>query len=135
MAKNKTGSLDTNILVRLVVGDVSAQTKLVEKLIAEATKLDVADIVVFELVFVLEKLYFFSRSDIAESVSAIIRNKKINSNRKLFESVLSMYLENPKLSFVDCTLPEYARLNKAEPLFTFDQKLAKSYDTVTLLIE
>jgi uncharacterized protein len=122
MAKNKTGSLDTNILVRLVVGDVPTQTKLVEKLIADSTKLDVADIVIFELVFVLEKLYFFSRPDVASSVSAIIRNKKINSNRKLFESMF--------------TMPEYARLNKAEPLFTFDQKLAKSYDnTVTLLTE
>lgn len=135
MVKNKTGSLDTNILVRLVVGDVPAQTRLVETFMAQATKLDVADIVIFELVFVLEKLYFFSRADIIESISAIIRNKKINSNRKLFESMLSMYLENPKLSFVDCALPEYARLNKAEPLFTFDQKLAKSYDTVTLLTE
>jgi predicted nucleic-acid-binding protein len=135
MAKNKTGSLDTNILLRLIVGDVPAQTKLVEKLIVEATKLDVADIVIFELVFVLEKLYFFSRSDVASSVSAIIRNKKINSNRKLFEPMLSMYLENPKLSFVDCTLPQYARLNKAEPLFTFDQKLAKTYDAVMLLTE
>lgn len=135
MAKNKTGSLDTNILVRLVVGDVPAQTHLVETLMTQAAKFDVADIVIFELVFVLEKLYFFSRADIIESVSSIIRNKKINSNRKLFESMLSMYLENPKLSFVDCTLPEYARLNKAEPLFTFDQKLAKTYDTVTLLTE
>ncbi len=135
MAKNKTGSLDTNVLVRLVVGDVPAHTKLVEKLMAEAVKLDVADIVIFELVFVLEKLYFFSRADIVESLSAIIRNKKINCNRKLFESMLLMYLEHPKLSFVDCTLPVYARLNKAEPLFTFDQKLAKSYDNVTLLAE
>jgi len=135
MAKNKTGSLDTNILVRLVVGDVPTQTHLVEKLMAQAAKFDVADIVIFELVFVLEKLYFFSRADIVESVSSIIRNKKINSNRKLFESVLPMYLENPKLSFVDCTLPQYARINKAEPLYTFDQKLAKSYDTVKLLAE
>ena len=135
MAKNKTGSLDTNILVRLVVGDVPAQTKLVEKLMADSSKLDVADIVIFELVFVLEKIYFFSRADVVESVSAIIRNKKINSNRKLFESMLLMYLEHSKLSFVDCTLPQYACLNKAEPLFTFDQKLAKSYDTVTLLTE
>lgn len=135
MAKNKTGSLDTNILLRLVLGDVPDQTQLVEALIAQSLRLDVADIVIFEMVFVLEKIYFFSRADVAESVTAIIRNKKINSNRKLFESVLPMYLENPKLSFVDCTLPQYARINKAEPLFTLDQKLAKSYDTVTLLVE
>ena len=133
MANDKTGSLDTNILVRLIVGDVPAQTRLVETLMAQATRLDVADIVIFELVFVLEKIYFFSRADIVESVSAIIRNKKINSNRKLFESMLAMYLENSKLSFVDCTLPQYARLNKAEPLFTFDQRLAKACDTVKLL--
>lgn len=135
MANSKIGSLDTNILLRLVLGNISAQTQLVELLIAQSTRLDVADIVIFEMVFVLEKIYFFSRVDVAESVTAIIRNKKINSNRKLFESVLPMYLENPKLSFVDCTLPQYARINKAEPLYTFDKKLAKSYDNVILLAE
>lgn len=133
MKKNKRGSLDTNILLRLVVGDVPEQTFLIKKLFEQATILDVADIVIFEMVFVLDRVYQFSREDIIESVLVVIRNEKINCNRKLFELVLVAYSKNNKLSFIDCTLPQYASLTNSEPLFTFDKELAKFYDSVTLL--
>ena len=134
MLLNKSGSLDTNILLRIVVGDVPKQTELISKLFAEMTVLHVADIVIFEMVFVLDRAYQFSKEDIIESVYTIIRHKKINCNRALFESALSLYKESTKLSFVDCTLPNYAILNNARPLYTFDQALAKANtDTVHLL--
>jgi len=38
---------------------------------------------------------------------------------------LNKYLENPKLSLIDCALLTYAKLNKATPLYTFDRELSK----------
>lgn len=134
MLLNKSGSLDTNILLRIVVGDVPEQTELITKLFTETTVLQVADIVIFEMVFVLDRVYQFSKEDIIESVYTIIRHKKINCNRELFENALTLYKESTKLSFVDCTLPNYAVLNNACPLYTFDQALAKANpETVHLL--
>ncbi len=133
MAKNNTGSLDTNILLRLVLNDIPDQMLAIKKLFEQNVALHVADIVIFEVVFILDKYYEFSREDICESLQTIIRNRNINCNRRLFEMSLVDYTKNNKLSFVDCTLPQYALLTSSEPLFTFDKELAKSYDSVTLL--
>lgn len=127
MAKIKAGSLDTNTLLRLVIGDAPSQTTLVENLLKNASVLSVADIALIEMVFVLEKVYLFSRSDVAASVYSIIRHPKINGNRKLFELALPNYLEHSKLSIVDCALVAYAHLNSATPLYTFDKALARSF--------
>ena len=126
MAKNKSGSLDTNIFLRLIVGDVPEQTAVIETLLTEATVLQVADIAIFETVFVLQSYYQFSREDIYQSLTAIVRHPKINCNRRLFEQAFTLYRQYPKLSLVDCALPLYAELNNATPLYTFDKDLAKS---------
>ena len=133
MVKNNIGSLDTNILLRLVLGDVPEQTTLVDKLLAESDNLHVADIVIFEMVFVLDRVYKFNRERIIESVASVIRNEKINCNKKLFELSLSLYSRHTKISFVDSTLPFYALLNNATPLFTFDKELAKTTSYAQLL--
>ena len=135
MAKNKTGSLDTNILLRLVLNDIPDQILAIKKLFEQSDVLHVADIVIFEIVFILDKYYEFSREDICESLQTIIRNNKINCNRRLFEMSLMDYSKNKKLSFVDSTLPYYAQLGGVTPLYTFDKALAQSSDIITLLSE
>jgi predicted nucleic-acid-binding protein len=126
MENNTTGSLDTNILLRLVVGDVPPHTKLITQLFEKVSVLHVADIVIFEMVFVLSSYYQFSKEDIIESVYTIIRHEKISCNRKLFELGLQTYIEHAKLSFVDSTLPHYANLTNSKPLYTFDVAIAKA---------
>jgi uncharacterized protein len=133
MAKNKSGSLDTNILLRLIVGDVPTQTTVIEDLLANASSLQVADVVIFETVFVLQSYYAFSREDIYLSLIAIVRHPKINCNRRLFEQAFALYREYQRLSLVDCALPGYALLNGATPLYTFDKDLAKSLADTELL--
>lgn len=135
MVSRKTGSLDTNTLLRLVLGDISAQSQVVEELIADSTSLAVADIAVIEMVFVLEKVYKFTRSDVVASVTSVIRHPKINCNRKLFELALATYGEQAKLSIVDCALMHYASLNKSAPLYTFDTALAQSNPDIVYLLE
>lgn len=134
MVTSKIGSLDTNILLRLVVGDIPEQLATIQTLLDESDVLHIADIVIFEMVFVLQSFYEFSREDIIESVTTIIRHDKINCNRRLFELALVMFAKHRKISFVDSTLPIYASINQSVPLFTFDQELAKSLPEVSLLI-
>jgi predicted nucleic-acid-binding protein len=67
--------LDTNVLVRYLVGDDAQQVKAVDKLVAEARKQDepfyVDTIVLCETVWVLKSSYGFSRQQIHEALEQI----------------------------------------------------------------
>lgn len=133
MAKNKNAvSIDTNILLRMIFDDVPEQTKIAEKWIDEHT-CHVADLALTETVFVLEKVYKMSRSDISINILAIIRNQNFNCNRIVFEMSLPIYTKNPSVSINDCLLATYAEMQKATPLYTFDKKLTKVYTESTKL--
>lgn len=123
--KTVAGSLDTNILLRLLLGDVADQTSAVDKLLESGGKFEIADAALIELVFVLEKIYKFERSLIGENILGIVRNQQFICNRELFERAVPLYLENNRLSIMDSALLIYARLNRATPLFSFDKDSIK----------
>jgi len=129
------GSLDTNALLRLLLNDIVEQHNAIKKLLHEANgQLAVADIAVAELVFVLERHYDFSRKQVAEAITGLMLLREINCNRALFEKVLPLYVNHPALSFEDCCLSAYAVLGHAEPLWTFDKKLATQADSARLIL-
>lgn len=129
-----SGSLDTNALLRLLLNDVAQQHEAAKKLLRKASsQLAVADIAVIELVFVLERYYGFSRQQVSEAVTGLILLKEISCNRMLFEKVLPLYLSHSALSFEDCCLSTYAAINEAEPLWTFDKKLASQAASAKLI--
>jgi predicted nucleic-acid-binding protein len=129
-----SGSLDANVLLRLLLKDVSNQHRVAVTLLKESSgQLAVADIAVIEVVFVLDKHYSLSRSQIAEAIEGLMSLANINCNQELFEKAVFLFSKFPKLSFEDCCLASYAELNKAEPLWTFDQKLANQAPSAKLL--
>lgn len=132
---SKAGSLDANILLRMLLGDVPAQSQAVKKLYVEAVgSFDVADTALIEIAFVLSRPpYDFSRQLIGEAFRDIMDMPKLNCNRQLFDRVLPSFVSHPALSFEDCCLAVYAELNSAEPLWTFDKKLAKQAKQAELL--
>ena len=123
MKKTSNGSVDTNILLRLVVGDVSSQFTTAKKLIENGTY-HVADIAIIEVIFALDRYYNVPRQQIAEVVFALAARPNLVLNRALFMAAIPNYIKHPRLSIEDCCLAEYARLNSALPLWTFDKKLA-----------
>ncbi len=119
------GSLDANVLLRLLLNDVPEQHEAVVRLFEKAPEqFAVADTAVIEVVFVLERHYGFTREAIAEAIDGLAALLKINCNRRLFEKALPLFLASPGLSFEDCCLAVYAELSEAKPLWTFDRKLA-----------
>lgn len=134
MAKNKTAvALDTNIVLRLILNDVPAQTQLAEHVI-QTNHCELSDLALTETVFVLEKVYKMNRTDVTKNITAVIRNAKLNCNRLAFERALPVYQDTPGVSINDCLLVACAELNNTTPLMTFDQKLAKVFpDSVTLV--
>lgn len=134
MAKNSTGSLDTNVLLRLILGDVPKQAAAVEKLLAKGQSYEIADVIIVEIIFVLEKVYEMPRAQVSENILGIIRNQSFNCNRKVFELALPTYRDTPSVSIVDCLTVAYASINKALPVYTFDKALVKSAPEETVLL-
>lgn len=131
---NFNGSADTNILLRLLLNDIPEQHIAAKDLLQQSSnQVAVADTAVIELVFVLERHYGFSRLQITEAIDGLIRLKEINCNRVLFENAVAIFIQHSGLSFEDCCLSTYAKLNEAEPLWTFDKKLANQAPNSKLL--
>ncbi len=128
-------SLDTNVVLRLIVGDVETQrARAMELVQGSKTQLAVADIVFVELEYALTKHYEFSRKEVASLLGAFAGHPKINCNRSLITAVLAQYVHHPALSFTDIALSVYADLNQATPLWTFDKKLATQSPHAKLLV-
>ena len=126
-------SLDTNCLLRWLLGDVPEQAALVTDLVNSGENIIVEDAALIETVFVLEKLKKISREAIGQAVTAVIRKSTILCNGRLFNEVIPIYATHPKLSFVDCYLDVMARRAGAVPLFTFDRKMAGQLSGTELL--
>ena len=112
------GSLDTNVIVRLVTRDVEPLYERAKALLENGNEFHVSELAVSEAVYVLEKHYRYRRNVIAEGVGQFLKLPMIDSS-KLNEQALSLWADHPKLSFDDCLLS----LQSPQPLWTFDKKL------------
>lgn len=126
-------SLDANFLLRWLLGDVPAQQALTDRVMAGKVTLHVADMVLEEIAYVMEKVMGLPRSIVANNFRAIMGQANLNCNRAVLARALPLYEKHPALSFVDCCLAVYAELNNAVPLLTFDKKLALQLEQAELV--
>ncbi len=118
-------SLDTNILLRWMVGDNVHQQMLASELLDKNVTYNVADAALIEAVYVMECVMDFPRDLVVDHITNLLTHSNINCNRILFHKVLSLYKKHSSESFTDCCLSVYAQLDDATPLLTFDKNLAK----------
>lgn len=129
-----SGSLDTNALLRLLLNDIPRQHDAVKVLLTRTkSQMQVSNIAITELVFVLDRYYGFSRIQVTEAITGLMQLKEISCNRIMFEKVLLLFIDHPALSFEDCCLVAYTNLSEAEPLWTFDKKLATQASNARLI--
>ena len=132
MAFRTEESLDTNVILRIMLKDVPEQCeRIMDLFMRQGVVYHVADLAITEAVYVLQKDNV--RQDIVDMLTQMLDLPNIKYNQVLFERVFPMYLWCPKLSFNDCCLACYAELNEAEPLWTLDRVLAKESGTVKML--
>lgn len=130
-------SLDTNVILRFLLGDVPKQAQEVDDLLATARpdSFAVADAVLFETAWVLSGPYFqLDRGSIGDMLLQIAAIPQIKCNRELIGTAVPLYISNPALSFIDISLAVYAQLDDALPLLTYDRRLAKELPELTRLI-
>lgn len=127
------GSIDANVILRFLLGDVEAHFRAAAALLKKSGQLAVADLAFVEVAFVMEREYEMSRADIVQALRGFMLLPVINCNRILFDVVLPHYSSHPALSMEDSCLAAYAKLNRATPLYTFDKKLANQSEYAKLL--
>ncbi|MBQ3309633.1 PIN domain-containing protein [Candidatus Saccharibacteria bacterium] len=134
MRSEDVQSVDTNVILRLVLGDVPSQRKRAINLLLNGHRYFVPEHVISEAVFTMERgQYKIGREKIADSLCSILDNKCIVYDKELFNEVFPYYVSHPRLSFVDCLLGFEVAKTQREPLWTFDQDFAKQSPTAKLV--
>lgn len=120
--------VDTNILLRFLLNDVPKQTEEAklkfEQAKAGSIKLVVPQIVIFETIFALTKIYGFEKNKVVDVIRVLINSDYLEvESREILYASLDLF-RSSKVSFVDCFIASYAKSHNAEVL-TFDKDLNK----------
>lgn len=81
-------AVDTNVLVRAVVGDDPAQASIAAKVLTDAVLISVALPCLCEFVWVLRKVYGFQCADAAAAIRALLATANVEVNRPAAEAGL-----------------------------------------------
>ncbi len=123
-----TDSIDTNIVLRCILGDIPAQRKAAARLITSSnSKHYLSNLAILECVYVLEMVEEMTRVEIVDHLNFFLTHysEYITYDHESVAVAFSIYLEHPKLSWGDCLLAAESESLHREPLFTFDKKFAR----------
>ena len=117
-------AVDTNVLVRLLVEDDPAQSRMAEEFIGKGAW--VSHVVLAETLWVMAASYGRSAQQIASSVERLILQSELTlQDAEVVAAALAQFRGSPRVDFSDCLILEIARKAGHLPLGTFDQRLAK----------
>jgi predicted nucleic-acid-binding protein len=121
----KAHLVDTNVILRYLIGDIPAQAAksgaLMERLEAGAERAEIMESVVAETVWTLESFYKVSRPEIAERLAAILNFRGVLAAKKgVLINALARF-GSTSADFVDCLLAAQAQ-RKTLTVYSFDAK-------------
>lgn len=116
-------AVDTNVLVRLVVGDDPRQAQAAEAFVGSGAW--VSQLVLAESIWVLESVYDLDAEQLAAAVEMLLNHKVLTVQESdTVARALAVFRDRPSLGFSDCLVLEVARAAGHLPLGTFDRELA-----------
>jgi predicted nucleic-acid-binding protein len=129
MLKKNLAILDTNVIIRFLIGDDPVDYKKSVQIFSDIDigkiKAVILDAVLAESVYVLIKIYKITKDKVVEKLSAIVQNKNILINDKPSMIKALIYFNQSNLDFIDCLVKAYSEYNNLE-LLSFDKKLVRS---------
>jgi predicted nucleic-acid-binding protein len=115
--------LDTNVLVRYLVGDDPVQASRARREIERGERFLVDGVVLCELVWVLESGYGFSRADIAGVLERILATAQFEIEGKDLALTALHDFRRSGADFSDCLIGRRNRAAGASETLTFDRRL------------
>jgi len=122
-------ALDTNVLVRYIVRDDSAQLaaaqRLIRRCVAEQLTLFVPITVTLELEWVLRSSFEFNKDETVRALSDLFSAAELSfESERALEVALDLYRETAA-DFADCAHVSLALQAGEQPIWTFDKNAAK----------
>ncbi len=115
--------VDTNIILRFLLDDNQEMSSKASDIITQ-NQVFILEEVLAEVVYVLERVYKLSKTDLVAIIQEFISYSNIIiDNKDVIELALNTYIHN-NLDFVDCILYSYSKCRNAT-IYTFDKKLEK----------
>jgi predicted nucleic-acid-binding protein len=122
--------VDTNILVRFLVGDDEIQSKkvyeLFKKIESKNDTLFVPLLVVLELIWVFESAYEISREEIIESISDMLLMPILKFEHQSAIQQFTHFAQSNNYDLSDLLIAYSAKEQGCASIFTFDKKASKS---------
>lgn len=119
--------VDTNVLLRHVMGDDPAQTAVARAAIARAEgageKLLVTVPVLCELIWTLERSYRLTRTQIAEVVATLLGSPVFVVEERTPARLALADFEHGRAGFIDYLIGRIARAHGCRTTLTFDEVL------------
>lgn len=116
-------AVETNVLVRLIVGDDARQAQAAEAFVGQGAW--VSHLVLAETTWVLESVYDLDPERLATAVEMLLNHQALTvQDGDTVARALALFRDRPALGFSDCLVLEVARAAGHLPLGTFDRELA-----------
>ena len=116
-------NLDTNVLLRLIVGDDEAQQKTVIETLEAAELVAISVHAVCEFVWVLDRSYGVQRTDISAAIRHILDMRNVVANRPTIEAGLGVL--DAGGDFADGVIAFDGQWLGGETFVSFDKKAVK----------
>ncbi len=123
-------ALDTNILIRFLLNDDKKQGELVKNLLLKAEKngisFFVSSVVLLEIIYVLDSVYEFSRSDILDALNCLLSMSVLSFEHTVsIQTLIAAGNKNP-VELEDMLIGLISKESGCASTITFDKKATKS---------
>ncbi len=122
-------AIDTNILIRFLIGDDELQSKKVYKIFkkaeSEKKELFVPLLVIIEMIWVLESVYDIQRAEILDSLNDLLLMPIFKFDQILTLQQFARSAKGNKHDLSDLLIAHSAKTNGCETVITFDKKASK----------
>ncbi len=121
-------SIDTNVIIRYLVGDDAAQAEAARALLDGLTPEDPGFIcreVVMEIAWVLERSYGFARAQVAKTLMDLTASDSLLVENPDDVAAAAHLYRQGGVGFSDLMVLSAAERAGATPLYTFDRRLAR----------
>jgi predicted nucleic-acid-binding protein len=117
-------AVDTNVLVRILIGDDARQAASAEGFIQNGAWVSV--LALAEAMWVLKTVYNRNSSGVVAAIEMLLDHKNLTvQDSDLVAAALHLFRSRPSLGFSDCLILELARKAGHLPLGTLDRSLGK----------
>lgn len=117
-------AVDTNILVRLMVGDDERQLAQAEAFVRDGAW--VPQLALAEAIWVLTSVYARQQEAVADAIEMLLSHEHLAiQDAEVVAAAVAQFRRSPKVGFSDCLMLEIARKAGHLPLGTFDRDLSK----------